>query len=200
MKTVTIYESSINDRLIDEVVKALEDGKLIVYPTDTVYAVGCDATNNHAIERVCRLKGINPQKQHLSIVCHDLSQASEYARIDNRAFSVIRPVIPGPFTFILPASTRLPKVFKGRREVGVRIPANAIARAIAAALGRPLLSTSVSLDDPEDMERPEAIAMHYEHSADMMVDGGEGGTQLSTIVDLTDSSDPQIVRQGAGMI
>ena len=143
MKTLRMYPSSLNDRYLDEAVEAMGRGEIIIYPTDTLYALGCDALNNGAIEKLCRVKGLNPQKQTLSIICDGLSMASEYARIDNEAFRILRTNLPGPFTFILPASTRLPKVFKGRRTVGVRIPDNAIARALAERLGHPVLSTSI---------------------------------------------------------
>ena len=146
MKTLRIYPSSINDRFLDEAVETLRDGGVIVYPTDTLYAVGCNALDNRAIERVCRLKGINPLKQELSVVCADMSQASEYARIDNVAFRILKDCLPGPYTFLLPASTRLPKVFKGRKVVGIRIPDNEIPREIARRLGNPVLSTSITFD------------------------------------------------------
>ena len=139
MRTLKMYPTSINMQYVDMLVKALKDGDVIVIPTDTRYALACDALNNRAIERVCRLKNIDPKKHPLSIVCADLSQASEYARIDNRAFQIVKRNTPGPFTFILPPATTLPKVYKGRKEVGVRIPDNEIARALAAELGHPLL-------------------------------------------------------------
>lgn len=200
MKLLKIYPENINQRFIEEAVSALRDGEIIVYPTDTLYAIGCDAINNRAIERICRLKGINPLKENLSIVCDDLSQAAEYARIDNRAFSQLKHYLPGPYTFILPAASTLPKIFKGRRTVGVRIPANTIARALASELGHPLLSTSVEYDAdaPDEGRDPESIALHYAGSVDYVIDGGEGSLEPSTVVDLTDSSDPQVIRQGAG--
>jgi tRNA threonylcarbamoyl adenosine modification protein (Sua5/YciO/YrdC/YwlC family) len=200
MKTLTIYPGSINERYIDEVVDALRDGNIIIYPTDTLYALGCDALNQRAIERLCRIKGINPDKQPLSVICSDLSQAAEYARIDNRAFRVLKEYLPGPFTFILPAATTLPKVFKGRKSVGVRIPDNDIPRALAEAMGNPILSTSIAFnpDEPEEAEMPESIALRYDNDVDIMIDGGEGSIYPSTIVDLTDSNSPEIVRQGAG--
>lgn len=191
-----MYPTSINDRYLDDVVEILRDGGLIIYPTDTFYAVGCNALNNAAVERVCRLKGIDPKRQNLSIVCADISQASEYARIDNTAYSVIHRNLPGPFTFLLPASTRLPKIFKGRKIVGVRVPDNAIARAIADRLGAPLLSTSVEKIDGETVTDPFHIGSHYEGQVDVMIDGGEGGDRGSAIVDLTDSHSPEILRDG----
>lgn len=203
MKTLRIYPSSINNRFISETAEALRRGQLIIYPTDTLYAIGCDATNQSAIERLCRLKGLNPQKNTLSIVCSDISQASEYARIDNRAFTVLRRYTPGPFTFILPASTSLPKIFKGRRQVGVRIPDNDIARAIAEELGHPLMSTSIPSDGLSDDELTSAdeIMLRYESNPEisLMIDGGLGSDTPSTIIDITESSAPEIVRQGAGI-
>lgn len=192
MKSLKFYPTNINRRYIDETVSALRDGKLIIYPTDTLYAIGCDALNNRAIEKICRIKGINPAKQLLSIVCSDISQAAEYARIDNNAFRLMRSNLPGPFTFILPAATTLPKAFKGRHTVGVRIPDNDIARAIADALGNPLLSTSVSIDRLEGYEtvEPLSLAIQYEDTVDLLVDGGTGSTGQSTIVDCLDSSYP----------
>jgi tRNA threonylcarbamoyl adenosine modification protein (Sua5/YciO/YrdC/YwlC family) len=200
MKTLTIYPGSINERYIDEVVEALRAGDIVIYPTDTLYALGCDALNQRAIERLCRIKGINPDKQSLSVICSDLSQAAEYARIDNRAFRVLKEYLPGPFTFILPAATTLPKVFKGRKSVGVRIPDNAIPRALAEAMGNPILSTSIAfdVDVPAEAEMPESIALRYDNDVDVMIDGGEGSVYPSTIVDLTDSNSPEVVRQGAG--
>lgn len=200
MKTLRIYPSSINSRYIDEAVDVLRDGGIIIYPTDSLYAIGCDALNNSAVERICKIKGINPAKEFLSIVCSDISMASEYARIDNEAFRILRANLPGPFTFILPASTKLPKVFKGRRTVGVRIPDNAIAREIAASLGHPVLTTSIRWDSdiPDDGREPLAIATRYETDADLMIDGGTGEIIPSTIVDLLDSSSPEITREGKG--
>ncbi|MBR5744539.1 MAG: threonylcarbamoyl-AMP synthase [Muribaculaceae bacterium] len=200
MKVLQIFENNINERFMDQVIEALNAGEVIIYPTDTLYALGCDALNNNAIQRICRIKGINPEKTNLSIICSDLSQAAEYARIDNRAFRILKNNLPGAFTFILPASTTLPKVFKGRKTVGVRIPANAIPCEIAARLGNPILTTSVEVDEDNPAEgcEPESIAMHYEDVASLIIDGGEGNVMPSTVVDLTDSSDPTVVREGAG--
>lgn len=196
-----MYPSSINDRYIDLLVKAMKDGALIIYPTDTVYAIGCDALNNRAVERICRLKGINPARQRLSVVCADMSQASEYAVIDNRAFALMRRSIPGAFTFILPSSPRLPKVFKGRREVGVRVPDNEIARELARQLGNPLLSTTVGVEgDYHDVVSPHAVADSYSSEVDYLIDAGDCYMEYSTVVDCTDSTAPEIIREGKGEI
>jgi tRNA threonylcarbamoyl adenosine modification protein (Sua5/YciO/YrdC/YwlC family) len=193
-----IFSDNVNERHIDQAVDALRAGQIILYPTDTVYALACDALNQRAIERLCRLKGINPDKQELSVVCADISQAADYARIDNNAFRTLKEYLPGPFTFILPASTKLPKVFKGRKTVGIRVPDNAIARAIAEALGNPVLTSSASVDDDDDLPYVEPIAMHYGDAIALAIDGGEGGTIPSTVVDLTDSATPVVIRRGRG--
>lgn len=200
MQKITIYPTSIDRRAIAHAAEVLDDGGIIIYPTDTVYAMGCDSLSNKAIERLCAIKGINPAKQHLSVVCADISQAAEYARIDNRAFSVLKSCLPGPYTFILPVSPKLPKAFKGRRTVGIRVPDNDIARALAAELGRPVLSASLT-PDPDDKWQftdPDALMLACEGKADLIIDGGEGDTQLSTIADLTDSSSPETIRHGKG--
>lgn len=187
-------------RHVGRAVEALRRGEIIIYPTDTLYALGCDALNARAIERLCRIKGINPDKQLLSVVCADISQASEYARIDNRAFRVLKDNLPGPFTFILPADTRLPKVFKGRKSVGVRVPDCAVARALAEALGHPVLSSSVRCDDNAGEVLPSELALIYDGSASMILDSGPGLTEPSTVVSLLDSSVPEVEREGAGRL
>lgn len=202
MKILKFYSENPNQNYIDEAVEALRNGEIVVYPTDTLYALGCDALNNRAIERLCRLKGINPDKNLLSIVCADLSQVAEYARVDNRAFRMLKEYLPGPFTFVLPASTTLPKVFKGRKSVGVRIPDNSIARALARSLGHPVLTSSVELDEEYETPDGEALGLRYEGQPEVSVvlDGGDGGFTPSTVIDCIDSSEPEIIRQGAGEI
>lgn len=196
MKQLRMYPSSLNDRFLDEAVECLQDGGVIIYPTDTLYALGCDALNNGAIERLCKIKGVDPRRQTLSVVCDGISMASEYARVDNEAFRILRSNLPGPFTFILPASTSLPKVFKGRKEVGIRVPANPIVTALAGRLGHPLLSTSIPQD--EDGVDPATVALEYEGVAALLIDGGEGEGVPSTVVDITDSRNPEIIREGKG--
>lgn len=205
MKTLRMYPTSINDRYLDETVQCLKDGGIIIYPTDTLYAIGCDALNNSAIERLCKLKGVNPQKQTLSVVCDGISMASEYARIDNEAFRVLRRNLPGAFTFILPAATTLPKVFKGRKEVGIRVPDNPIATSIAERLGHPILSSSLKVDDEVPEFDAQELAMAFDGVASILIDDGESGNGdsgwtpgPSTVVDLTDSRNPEIIREGKG--
>ncbi len=201
MNILKMYPTSINEKYMDIIVASLRDGGIIVYPTDTLYAIGCNALNNQAIEKICKLKGINPLKTNLSIICCDISQASEYARIDNRAFKLMRDNLPGAFTFVLPVASTLPKVFKGRKTVGVRIPDNLIAREIVARLGNPILTTSIEWEEEmyEDAVNPDSIAMRYDGFADFMIDGGEGGIVPSTVVDLLDSFSPEILREGLGV-
>lgn len=202
MEKLRIYPTSINDRHIAAAVDTLRDGKPLIYPTDTLYAIGCDALNNNAIERLCALKGIDPKRQTLSIVCADISQASAYARIDNRAFAMLREYLPGPVTFVLPAATTLPKVFKGRKTVGIRIPDSPIATRLAAELGNPLLSMTATIDSDEPLAAtlPDEVEAAYAGRVEMIIDGGECGAGESTVVDLTDSSSPVIIRQGIANI
>lgn len=196
MRTLKMYPTSINARFIKELVEALRDGGVIVIPTDTRYALACDALSNRAIERICKLKGIDPKKHPLSIVCADMSQASEYAMIDNRAFKILRETLPGPYTYILPTTPRLPKAFKGRREVGVRVPDNEIARELARELGNPLMTSTVSWPgaDDDDTLMPAAIADALEREVDYVVDAGDSTVSLTSIIDLTDSTSPVTLR------
>lgn len=200
MKIFKVYPDNIDRRAIDAAIDALRDGLAVVYPTDSLYAIGCAALDNSAVERICRIKGIDPKKSELSIICDSLSQAAEYARIDNRAFRMMKANLPGPFTFILPASTTLPKVFKGRRAVGIRIPGNKVATALVSALGQPIMTTSITYETPDEAENPDEIALRYANIAAVMINGGDGLTEPSTVVDLTDSSSPEIIRQGAGTL
>ena len=198
MNQLTFYGRQIDQRHIDRAAQVIADGGIVIYPTDTIYALGCDALNNRAIERLCRIKGINPEKQLLSIVCSGISQAAEYAKIDNHTFKILKEHLPGPYTFILQGTTKLPKVFRGRKTVGIRVPDQPVAQALCEAVGHPILSTSVALDDDDELINPESIAMHYDAIADLMLMAGEGSTIPSTIVDLTDVSEPEVIRQGLG--
>lgn len=200
MRIIKSYGSNPDSRTVAEAAEALRQGQIIIYPTDTLYAFGCDALNNKAVEHLCRIKGIDPAKNLLSIVCGDISEAAEYARIDNAAFRVLRRCLPGAFTFILPASLKLPKVFKGRKSVGIRIPDNAFAQALARELGHPVMTSSVPESDDIDITDAEAIALHYDGTADLdlTIDGGAGQYTGSTVVDLTDSTSAEIIRQGLG--
>lgn len=197
---VKIYPENPNPREIAKVVKALQDGELIVYPTDTVYAIGCDALNVRAVERICRMKGVNPQKSNLSIICSDLSNLSEYAKVNNATFKLMKKNLPGPFTFILPTSSELPKIYKNRKEVGIRVPDNNIVRTLVSELGNPLLTMSVHEEDDELIEYstdPELIHEKYANQVSIVIDGGMGGIEPSTVVDCTDD-EFEVIRQGKG--
>lgn len=196
---VKLYETNTNPKDIEKVVKVLQDGGLVIYPTDTVYAMGCDALNIRAVERICKLKGINPSKSNLSIICYDLSNISEYAKVDNTTFKLMKKNLPGPFTFLLKTTSSLPRIYKDKKMVGIRIPDNNIIREIARILGNPILTTSIKGDDEviEYLTDPELINEKYENTVDLIVDGGYGGIDGSTIVDCTDS-EPTITRQGKG--
>lgn len=196
---VKLYETNTNPKDIEKVVKVLQDGGLVIYPTDTVYAMGCDALNVRAVERICKLKGINPSKSNLSIICYDLSNISEYAKVDNTTFKLMKKNLPGPFTFLLKTTSSLPRIYKDKKMVGIRIPDNNIIREIARILGNPILTTSIKGDDEviEYLTDPELINEKYENTVDLIVDGGYGGIDGSTIVDCTDS-ESTITRQGKG--
>ena len=180
--------------------KVLQDGGLVVYPTDTVYAIGCDALNVRAVEKICQMKGVNPQKSNLSIICYDLSSISEYAKVDNNIFKLMKRNLPGPFTFILNGTNRLPKIFRNRKEVGIRMPDNHIIREIARLLDAPIMTTTLPHDKHEDIEYitdPELIDEKFGDQVDLVIDGGIGGIEPSTIVNCTDE-EVTIVRQGKG--
>ena len=196
---IKIYPENPNQREIDKVISVLQDGGLVIYPTDTVYAIGCDALNVRAVEKICQMKNINQQKSNLSIICYDLSNLSEYAKVSNAVFKLMKKNLPGPFTFILPTSSELPKIYKNRKEVGIRIPDNNIIRTLVKELGNPILTTSVHDEDDmiEYTTDPELIHEKYENQVDIVIDGGYGGIEASTIVDCT-TNDFEILRQGKG--
>lgn len=194
-----IYPENPNEREIARIVERLKEGELIIYPTDTVYALGCDALNARAVEEICRIKKIDPRKTNLSIICYDLSHISEYVKVSTQTFKLMKRNLPGPFTFILNSSHELPKVFRNRKTVGIRVPDNTIAREIVKQLGRPLLTTSVHDIDFEDeyTTDPELIYERMQEVVSVVVDGGYGGMLPSTVVDCT-TDEPEIIRQGAG--
>lgn len=196
---IKLYKTNTNPKDIEKVVRVLQDGGLVIYPTDTVYAMGCDALNVKAVERICKLKGINPAKSNLSIICYDLSNISEYAKVDNATFKLMKKNLPGPFTFLLKTTSSLPKIYKDKKMVGIRIPDNNIIREIVRILGNPILTTSIKGDDEviEYLTDPELINEKYENTVDLIVDGGYGGIDGSTIVDCTDS-EPIVTREGKG--
>lgn len=198
---VQIFPVNPNPKEIQKVVSALQEGELVIYPTDTSYAIGCDALNVRAVERICKLKGVNPQKANLSIICADMSTASEYAKINDRAFSLLKRGLPGPFTFILPVNSSLPKLYKNRKTVGIRIPDSAIAVEVVRQLGNPLLTTSVPVleEEIEYSTNPELIYELWQKEVAIVVDGGIGDGSLSTVIDCSED-EFKIIRPGKGEI
>ena len=198
---IKIYEDKPSEAAIKKVVDVLRNGGLVIYPTDTVYGFGCDIFQPKAIERICRIKGIDPQKANLSFVCSDLSDLSKYAKsISTPQYRFIKNLIPGPFTFILPASKEVPKILKSKKDtIGLRVPDHNITHAIAAELGHPILSSSLPGDMVEEYTDPEYIHEKFEKLVDLVIDGGIGGMEYSTIVDMTDE-EPVVTRQGIGLI
>ena len=195
-----IYPENPNLKEIDKIIAVLRDGGLVIYPTDTVYAIGCDALNVRAVEKICKLKEIDPRKSNLSIICYDLSNISEYAKVNNMVFKVMKKNLPGPFTFILPTSGELPKIYKNKKEVGIRIPDNNIIRELVKQLGNPILTTSIHDEDDDIVEYstdPELIYEKYEDIVDVVIDGGYGGVEASTVVDCT-TDEISILRQAKG--
>lgn len=193
-----LYERNNSPRDMAEIIQLLNDGGVLIYPTDTVYAIGCHALKERAVERICKLKGIDPQKKHLSIICHDMKQISEYAKVDNEAFKLMKQNIPGPFTFVLPTNSRLPKIFRGRKEVGIRVPDNNIVCEICRLLEAPLMTTSLPYDETDDIEyltTPELIEEKWGEKVDMIINGGIGGITPGTVVSLMDG-EVEILRQG----
>lgn len=198
---IKLYNENPNPREIEKVVAILRDGGIAVYPTDTLYGIGCDALNVRAVERICEIKGINPQKSNLSIICNDLSIISQYAKVNTPTFKLMKRNLPGAFTFILPTTSSLPKIFKNKKTVGIRVPDNAIVREIVAQLGNPILNTSVK-DENDEVEYttdPELIYEKWSDFADVVIDGGYGGIESSTVVDCT-TDEVIIVRQGKGVL
>ena len=186
-------------RLIKQVVECLKSGGVIAYPTDTIYGLGCDIMQHKAIERICRIKNIDPQKSQLSFICRDLSNLSDYTKsIDTPLYRMLKNYLPGPYTFILPASKQVPKILQSKKStIGLRIPDNIICQSIVAEMGNPILSTSLPGEMVEDYTDPEIIHDRFESLVDIVIDGGIGGMVPSTIVDcVTDNW--TILRQGAG--
>lgn len=199
---IKIYPENPNEREIAKVIRILKDGGLIIYPTDTVYGLGCDITNSKALERIARIKGIKLEKANFSFICYDLSNLSDYVKqIDTSTFKILKRSLPGPYTFVLPGNNNLPKEFKKKDTVGIRIPDNNIAREIVKQLGNPIVSTSIH-DDDEVLEYstdPELIFEKWQGLVDAVIDGGYGYNTPSTIIDLS-GPEPEVVREGKGDI
>lgn len=200
---IKIYQENPNPKHIRQIVDLLEAGGIIIYPTDTVYAMGCDIKANKSIDRIARFKGLNPENPDLSLIFHDMSQLSEYTIIrDNALFKLLKRNLPGPFTFIVRANNQIPKLFKNKKKtVGIRIPHNSIVLELVKELGRPIITTSIH--DPDEIIEyttdPELIHEKYREFADIVIDGGYGKNEASTIVDCT-GDEPEIIRQGLGIL
>ncbi|WP_422080032.1 L-threonylcarbamoyladenylate synthase [Ulvibacterium sp.] len=197
---IKIYEANPNPREIEKALDILRKGGLIIYPTDTVYSLGCDITNSRALEKIARIKGIKLAKANWSFVCADLSNLSDYVRqIDTATFKILKRALPGPYTFVLPGNNNLPKDFKKKKTVGIRVPDNAIAKALVDGLGNPIVSTSI-YDEDEVLEYttdPELIFEKWQNQVDLVIDGGYGGNVASTVIDLS-QGEPILLREGKG--
>ncbi|SEG39080.1 L-threonylcarbamoyladenylate synthase [Algoriphagus boritolerans] len=200
---IRLYEQNPDPKRIRQVVEVLRNGGVIIYPTDTVYGMGCDITNQRAVERICKIKGINPKKHNFSFVCADLSNIAQYTRVITKpVFKMMKKGLPGPFTFILEASYHVPKILhSNKKTVGIRVPNHSIPRAIVEELGQPILSTSI-YDEDEVIEYstdPELIFEKYQHLVDLVIDGGYGQNVASTILDCT-GDEVEVIRQGLGQL
>jgi tRNA threonylcarbamoyl adenosine modification protein (Sua5/YciO/YrdC/YwlC family) len=199
---IKIYEDKPNEAAIAKVVKVLRDGGLVIYPTDTVYGLGCDITNSKALERIAKIKGIKLDKANFSFVCSDLSNLSDYVKqIDTSTFKLLKKALPGAYTFILPGNNNLPKEFKKKNTVGIRVPDNNIALGIVRMLGNPIVSTSIYDEDAvlEYSTDPELIFEKWQNLVNMVIDGGYGDNQASTVIDLS-GFEPVVVREGKGSL
>lgn len=199
---IKIYEENPNDREIERVVAILKKGGLIIYPTDTVYGIGCDITNIKAMEKVAQIKGVKLNKANFSFICYSLSNLSDYVRqIDTPTYKTLKKALPGPYTFILQSKNKLPKAFKNRKTIGIRIPDNNIIRELVKKLGNPIVSTSIYDEDDllEYTTDPELIFEKWQHLVDVVIDGGYGNNIPSTVIDLSEG-DFKVIREGKGTI
>lgn len=197
---IRLYEENPSEKEIKRIAKVLKDGGLVIYPTDTVYGLGCDINNTKALEKIARIKGVKLEKANFSFVCQDLSNLSEYvAQLDSATFKILKRNLPGPYTFILPGNNNLPTVFKKKKTVGIRVPDNKIAQMLVEHLGNPIISTSIKDDDDvvEYTTDPELILEKWDKLVDIVIDAGYGDNTASTVIDLT-QAEPELVRQGKG--
>jgi tRNA threonylcarbamoyl adenosine modification protein (Sua5/YciO/YrdC/YwlC family) len=195
-----IHSDNPQPRLLKQIAECLLDGGVIIYPTDTIYGIGCDISQPKAVERICRIKNVDPQKAQLSFICKDLSHLSDYTKsIDTPLYRMLKEHLPGPFTFILPASKQVPKILQSKKAtIGLRVPDNKICQALGDALGHPILSASLPGDLVEEYTDPEVIFEKFKHVVDFVIDGGIGGMEPSTIVDCT-KDEWVVLRQGLGV-
>ncbi|RAR75370.1 L-threonylcarbamoyladenylate synthase [Flavobacterium aciduliphilum] len=199
---IKIYEDKPSEAAIKKVVDVLKDGGIIIYPTDTVYGLGCDITHSRALERVAKIKGVKLEKANFSFICSDLSNLSDYVKqIDTATFKILKRALPGPYTFILPGNNDLPKEFRKKKTVGIRVPDNNIIIEIVKMLGNPIVSTSI-YDEDEVIEYstdPELIFEKWQHQVDLVIDGGYGDNIASTVIDLS-GYEPEVIREGKGSL
>ncbi len=195
-----IHSDNPNPRHIKTVVECLLDGGVIIYPTDTIYGLGCDIFQHKAIEKICRIKNVDPQKAQLSFVCYDLSDLSKYTKsISTPLYRLLKSYLPGAYTFILPASKEVPKILQSKKNtIGLRVPDNNIARTIVHELNHPLLSASLPGEMVEEYTDPELMYENFKNQVDIVIDGGIGGMTPSTVIDCT-KEDYEVIRQGAGI-
>ncbi|MEO1032514.1 L-threonylcarbamoyladenylate synthase [Winogradskyella sp.] len=199
---IKIYPENPSPKAIQNVVEVLKNGGLVIYPTDTVYGLGCDITNLKALERIAQIKGVKLEKSNFSFVCEDLSNLSDYVKqINTSTFKILKRALPGAYTFILPGSKRLPNPFKRRKTVGIRVPDHSIALALVKGLGNPIVSTSIRDEDDivEYTTDPELILEKWDNLVDVVIDGGYGGNEASTVIDLS-VNPPEIIREGKGSL
>lgn len=199
---IKLYEENPNPKQVERIGNVLRKGGLIIYPTDTVYGLGCDISNSRALAKIARIKGIKLEKANWSFICADLSNLSDFVRqIDSVTFKILKRALPGPYTFILPGNNNLPKDFKKKKTVGIRVPDNEIVKALVTELGNPIVSTSIYDEDDilEYTTDPELIFEKWENLVDIVIDGGYGGNIASTVIDLS-TGQPQIIREGKGSL
>lgn len=199
---IKLYEKGTDMRKIEHIISVLRNGGVIIYPTDTVYGMGCDIHNARAVERICLIKGIKPNKNNFSFICNDLSNIADYAKVSTATFKLMKKNLPGPFTFVLEGNNRVPKVLsQSRKTVGIRIPDNTIPRIIVQELGNPIITTSLHDDDDilEYPTDPELIFEKFQNLVDIVIDGGYGNNVPSTIIGATNDNF-EILRQGAGIL
>lgn len=197
MKSIKIWNNKASEQQLNQLSERMKEGEIAIIPTDTMYAIVGDALNIKVVDRICKLKNINPDKTNLSIICSDISMAAEYSRIDNKGFKLLREYCPGPFTFLFKSASTLPRAFKGRKTVGIRIPDNRFTTDLVERMGNPLITTSIEYEDEDYAINPELISEAYEGRVDIMVEGEAGTTEVSTIVDCTLDT-PEIIREGLG--
>ncbi len=197
MKSIKIWNNKASEQQLEQLSQRLKEGEIAIIPTDTMYAIVGDALNIKVVDRICKLKNINPDKTNLSIICCEISMAAEYSRIDDKGFRLLKEYCPGPFTFLFKSASTLPRAFKGRKTVGIRIPDNQFATDLVEHLGNPLITTSIEYEDEDYAINPELISEAYEGRVDIMVEGDPGTTEVSTIVDCT-LDEPEIIREGLG--